>query len=148
MANKSVEVGQYVRAGSQLLTLVLGAKAYVVANFKETQIGALRAGQRAQLTIDAYPSLKLSGRVASIAPATGAEFSLLPPENATGNFTKVVQRLPTRIELDAGQPGLALLRSGMSAVVTVRTEGAGDAPGAEADKSVRSEEHTSELQSH
>jgi membrane fusion protein, multidrug efflux system len=123
IGNKTVELGQFVRAGSQLLTLVSDQRAYVVANFKETQMTSLKIRQPVLVKVDAYPDLKLTGRVESIAPATGAEFSLLPPENATGNFTKIVQRVPVRIVLDNTKTiGLnAVLRSGLSVNVRVDT---------------------------
>lgn len=127
IGNKTVEVGQYVRAGSQLLTLVSDRKAYVVANFKETQMASLKPGLAVDVKVDAYPDLVIAGRIESFAPATGSEFSLLPPENATGNFTKIVQRVPVRIALDDSQPGVERLRSGMSVNVRVDTRAAFDA---------------------
>jgi membrane fusion protein (multidrug efflux system) len=93
---------------------------YVVANFKETQVGAMHAGQRAEITVDAYPGRTFEGRVQSTSPGTGARFSLLPPDNASGNFVKVVQRVPVKITW-ADVPGDVKLAAGMSADVTVVT---------------------------
>lgn len=117
---RSVRVGEYLRAGQQAMVIVPVAQAYVVANFKETQVARMRPGQRATLTLDAFPDSPLTGRVESISPASGAEFSILPPENATGNFTKVVQRLPVRIELDRPLPEGVRLAPGLS--VTARVD--------------------------
>ena len=116
----SVRLGQYVSAGSQLLFLV-PRQLWVVANFKETQTGRMQVGQPASLRADALKGQRFSGRVQQLAPATGSEFAVLKADNATGNFTKVVQRLPVRIALDPGQAGADRLRPGMSVVVTVET---------------------------
>lgn len=116
----SVRLGQYVSAGSQLLFLV-PRQLWIVANFKETQTGRMLVGQPASLKADALKGLRFTGHVQQLAPATGSEFAVLKADNATGNFTKVVQRLPVRIALDAGQPGADRLRPGMSVVVTVET---------------------------
>jgi len=97
---------------------------YVTANFKETQVGLIRAGQSVRLEVDALPDLEIAGRVDSISPGTGAEFSILPPENATGNFTKIVQRIPVRIAIDAPPEVRRLLVPGMSVVATVDTRNA------------------------
>ena len=99
---------------------------YVSANFKETQVGLVRPGQRAELEIDALPGIMIEGRVDSIAPGTGAEFSILPPENATGNFTKIVQRIPVRIAIEASPKIRRLLVPGMSVVATIDTRNAAD----------------------
>lgn len=115
---RSLRVGQYVDVGSPLLAVVPNG-VYVIANFKETQMDNLRIGQPAEITVDAYDGQRLKGAVESFAPASGAQFALLPPDNATGNFTKIVQRMPVRIRLDPAQPGLAEIRPGMSVVVTV-----------------------------
>jgi membrane fusion protein (multidrug efflux system) len=96
-------------------------KLYIVANFKETQIGLIRPGQPVTIHIDALDGAQISGRVSSISPGTGAQFSLLPPENATGNFTKIVQRVPIRIEIDATPEARRLLVPGLSVSVTVDT---------------------------
>ena len=94
---------------------------WITANFKETQLDTMRIGQRVEIEVDAYGSGTYLGRVESIAPATGARFSLLPPENASGNFVKVVQRVPVRIAIDSGQDTERLLRPGMSVAVSVLT---------------------------
>lgn len=117
---RSLRVGQYVDVGTPLLAVV-PEEAYVVANFKETQVDHLRPGQPAHIEVDALDGQVLNGTLDSFAPASGAQFALLPPDNATGNFTKIVQRLPVRIRLDPGQPRRAELRPGMSVVVTVDT---------------------------
>jgi len=119
VSKKSVQVGQVVQAGQPLLTLVPLDDVWVTANFKETQLTRMRPGQRVLVKVDTYPGKKFSGRVESIAAATGARFSLLPPENATGNYVKVVQRIPVKIVLDKGQDPEHLLRPGMSVVPTV-----------------------------
>jgi multidrug resistance efflux pump len=116
----SVRLGQYVSAGSQLLFLV-PQQLWLVANFKETQTGRMQIGQPASFHADALKGVRFKGRVQQIAPATGSEFAVLKADNATGNFTKVVQRLPVRIALDPNQPGADRLRPGMSVVVTVET---------------------------
>jgi membrane fusion protein, multidrug efflux system len=113
VGRRSVEVGQRVQPGQELLTLIQLDDIWVTANFKETQLANVRPGQPATLHVDTY-GRDLSGHVESIAAATGARFSLLPPENATGNFVKVVQRLPVRIRIDKGQDRGHLLRPGMS----------------------------------
>jgi membrane fusion protein (multidrug efflux system) len=92
---------------------------YVVANFKETQIGSMTTGQKVLIDVDALPGIDVEGRIDSFAPASGALFSLLPPENATGNFTKVVQRIPVRIRVDGKTEDIARLRAGMSVTATV-----------------------------
>jgi membrane fusion protein, multidrug efflux system len=119
--NRAGRVGQYVKPGTQLLSLVPLPHVYVTANFKETQLTHMRPGQPAEIAVDAYPDQPLKGRVASFAPASGAEFSLLPPDNATGNFTKIVQRVPVRIALPTTGPLVRLLRPGLSVTVTVDT---------------------------
>jgi membrane fusion protein (multidrug efflux system) len=110
-----------VQQGQPLLALVEVNDVWITANFKETQLTYMRAGQRATIDVDAYGDKTLKGHVDSIAPATGARFSLLPPENATGNYVKVVQRVPVKIVLDAGQDPEHLLRPGMSVVPRVYT---------------------------
>src|SRR6185369_4391295 len=97
---RSLRVGQYVQAGTQLMAVVPLDAVYVVANFKETQLTHVRKGQPVTGTIDSYPDVTFSGHVDSVSPASGLEFSLLPPDNATGNFTKIVQRVPVKIVLD------------------------------------------------
>jgi membrane fusion protein, multidrug efflux system len=110
---KSVNVGDRVQPGQELAAITQTGRLWVTANFRETQLARLKPGQRATIYVDAIGS-ELEGKVESIAAATGARFSLLPPENATGNYVKVVQRLPVRIAIEAGQPGLDRLRPGMS----------------------------------
>jgi membrane fusion protein (multidrug efflux system) len=119
--NRAGQVGQYVKPGTQLLSLVPLPHVYVTANFKETQLTRMRPGQLAEVSIDAYPDSPLQGHIESFAPASGAQFSLLPPDNATGNFTKIVQRVPVRIALPADSPLAGLLRPGLSVTVTVDT---------------------------
>jgi membrane fusion protein (multidrug efflux system) len=120
---RSLRVGQYVQAGTQLMAVVPLDAVYVVANFKETQLTHVRNGQPVELTVDSFQSTRLKGHVDSLSPASGLEFALLPPDNATGNFTKIVQRVPVKIVLD-GQSLNGLLRPGMSAVPTVNTKAA------------------------
>ncbi|HTQ48997.1 MAG TPA: HlyD family secretion protein [Polyangiaceae bacterium] len=119
LSRLAVREGQLVQAGMQVVSVVPEAT-YVVANFKETQVGAMHAGQRAEITVDAYPGRTFEGRVQSTSPGTGARFSLLPPDNASGNFVKVVQRVPVKITW-ADVPGDVKLAAGMSADVTVVT---------------------------
>lgn len=121
IGNKAVEVGQYVRAGTQLMTVVPLDKVFVVANFKETQIKNMHPGQQAKIIVDAYAGKTFEGVIDSIAPAAGSEFSLLPPENATGNFTKIVQRVPVKIALPSNLALTQNLRPGMSVAVTIDT---------------------------
>lgn len=117
VANRAAEVGQYVQPGQRLMALVPDDKAYIEANFKETQLSGLHVGQKAKIEIDALGGQTYDGQVESISPASGAEFSLLPPENATGNFTKITQRVPVKVSVS---PELAAkLRLGFSVVVTV-----------------------------
>lgn len=113
--------GQVIQPGQPLMALVPIHDVWVTANFKETQLQAMRVGQTADVMVDAYGGREYRGRVLSLAPATGARFGLLPPENASGNYVKVVQRVPVRIALDAGQDPEQLLRPGMSVFVTVHT---------------------------
>lgn len=121
IGNKAIQPGQYVQPGTRLLTLVPPQTAYVEANYKETQIGRLRPGQRALVRIDAHSSRAIEGTVESFAPASGAQFSMLPPENATGNFTKIVQRLPVRIKVPVEVAREGILAPGLSVVVDVDT---------------------------
>lgn len=119
---RSLRVGQYVQAGTQLMAVVPLDAVYVVANYKETQLTHVRSGQPVEIRIDGFPDAPLTGRVDSLAPASGLEFALLPPDNATGNFTKIVQRVPVRIVLDRNTLA-GLLRPGMSVepVIDTRT---------------------------
>jgi membrane fusion protein (multidrug efflux system) len=124
VGDKSVRVGQYVQPATRLMSVVPVDQLYLVANFKETQIGLMRIGQPADIQVDALPGMVLHGEVQSFAPGTGAQFALLPPQNATGNFTKVVQRVPVRIHVDAGPEARRVLLAGLSATVKVDTLGA------------------------
>ena len=120
---RTLRVGQYVQAGTQLMAVVPLDAVYVVANFKETQLTHVRNGQPVELRVDSFHSTRLKGHVDSLSPASGLEFALLPPDNATGNFTKIVQRVPVKIVLD-DQSLNGLLRPGMSAEPTVNTKSA------------------------
>ena len=122
VSKKNINVGQVVQPGQPLLAIVQLDQVWVTANYKETQLKDMRAGQRAAVDVDALGGRDFKGKVDSIAGATGARFSLLPPENATGNFVKVVQRVPVKIVLDAGQDPEHLLRPGMSVNATVYTK--------------------------
>jgi len=119
VGNRTVQSGQYVRAGVQIMAVVPLPAVYVVANFKETQIGGMAPGQKVRVDVDALPDVEITGRVESFAPASGALFSLLPPENATGNFTKIVQRIPVRIRIEGQTENIARLKAGMSVTATV-----------------------------
>jgi membrane fusion protein (multidrug efflux system) len=121
IARKSVEVGEYVRPGQAVMAVVALDDVWVVANFKETQVRAMRPGQRAKIEVDAYPGRDYEGRLESIGAATNSSFSLLPPENASGNFVKVVQRLPVKIVLDQPPDPERPLRPGMSVIARVYT---------------------------
>jgi membrane fusion protein, multidrug efflux system len=122
VGNRTLRVGQFVQAGTQLMAVVPVAGAYIVANFKETQLTAVRPGQKVRIDVDMFPDLAITGHVDSIAPASGQEFALLPPDNATGNFTKVVQRIPVKITLDADNPLAGGLRPGMSVYPRIDTK--------------------------
>ena len=121
VAARTIRVGQYVQAGTQLMALVPLHAVYITANFKETQLTHVRAGEPARVRVDTFPGIDLRACVESLAPATGLEFSLLPPDNATGNFTKIVQRIPVRIRLDAHDPLFGRLRPGMSVEASIDT---------------------------
>jgi membrane fusion protein, multidrug efflux system len=122
IGNRAVQTGDYVQTGQRLASLVPLDEVYVDANFKETQLAHLRPGQKVEISVDALPDQAIEGTVASVAPASGAVFSLLPPDNATGNFTKIVQRLPVRIKVPAEVAAQGDLRPGMSVVVSVNTK--------------------------
>jgi membrane fusion protein (multidrug efflux system) len=128
VGNKGVQLGQYVKAGTAMVAVVPLPDVYIVANFKETQLAGMRRGQPVELSVDAFPNHTLHGTVDSFAPASGAQFSLLPPENATGNFTKVVQRIPVRIAVASDNPLSGLLRPGLSVEVSVDTRAEGVGP--------------------
>lgn len=126
VSKKSVEPGQFILAGQQLMSITDTTQPWVIANFKETDIGRMKPGQSARVEVDAYPGQAFEGVVDSLLAATGAKFSLLPQENATGNFTRVVQRVPVKIVLKrSGAASAPPLRPGMSAVVEIRTGTAG-----------------------
>jgi membrane fusion protein (multidrug efflux system) len=118
-SKKNIQIGQLVQAGQTLFSIVNDNSLYITANFKETQLDNLKNGQKVNIEVDAYPDLKLQGEVYNFAPATGAKFSLLPPDNATGNYVKVVQRIPVKIKIKANKETLARLRPGMSVNVSV-----------------------------
>jgi membrane fusion protein (multidrug efflux system) len=120
---RSLRVGQYVTAGTQLMAVVPLHAVYIVANFKETQITDVRQNQPVEVEVDSYPGVKLRGRVDSLAPASGLELALLPPDNATGNFTKIVQRIPVKIVFDDPASG-SVLRAGMSVEPIIDTKAA------------------------
>jgi membrane fusion protein (multidrug efflux system) len=120
VADRQVEVGDYVQPGAHLLTIEPLQALYITANFKETQVARMAPGQRALIRVDAAPGATLKGRVDSLAPGSGSEFALLPFEPGTGNFTKIVQRIPVRIAFDPGQAAVGRLRPGLSTTVTVR----------------------------
>jgi membrane fusion protein (multidrug efflux system) len=119
VGDRQAQIGEYVQPGTQLMTVVPMNTVYVVANFKETQTARMLVGQHVHITIDALPDKSIEGEVESFAPAAGSEFSLLPFEPATGNFTRIVQRVPVRIRLLDGQPDIERLRPGLSARVSV-----------------------------
>jgi membrane fusion protein, multidrug efflux system len=121
VANRTVQIGQLVRPGSVLMAIVPLDQVFVVANFKETQIGKLRQGQRVTMKVDAFPDLDVTGQIDSVAPASGSQFSLLPTDTATGNFTKIVQRVPVRIAIDPQWRDKGVLRPGLSVTATVDT---------------------------
>jgi len=121
VGNRRVRAGQYIKPGTVLLSVIPGDNFWVDANFKEIQLGRMHEGQTVTIEVDTFPGQLLTGQVESLSPASGAEFSLLPPENAAGNFTKIVQRVPVRIRFTPGQPLLRQLRSGMSVVVKADT---------------------------
>jgi membrane fusion protein (multidrug efflux system) len=119
----NVRAGQYVAVGTRIISVIPMPRVYVLANYKETQLGKVRPGQSATITVDTFPGRTLTGHVVRISPASGSEFALLPADNATGNFTKVAQRIAVRIELDnVPQELVALLRPGISVVSTIHTD--------------------------
>jgi membrane fusion protein, multidrug efflux system len=122
VGNRTLRIGQYVQAGTQLMAVVPAAAAYIIANYKETQLTDVRPGQPAIVEVDTFPGVTFRGHVDSIAPASGQEFALLPPDNATGNFTKVVQRIPVKIVLAPGSELADALRPGMSVYPTIDTK--------------------------
>ena len=122
VSERQVQPHDYVNIGSSLINVVPLPKVYVIANYKETQLTRVKPGQAVDIDIDTFSGQTLHGRVERISPASGSQFALLPPDNATGNFTKVVQRIPVRIELDPGQPLIERLLPGMSATTSIHTD--------------------------
>ena len=120
VSERKVRAGQLVSPGTQVLSLVQ-SNVWVQANYKETQVRHIRPGDPAELRVDAFPGVVFKGKVDQLSPASGSQFALLPPDNATGNFTKIVQRVPVKIVLDRDQPAAGRLRPGMSVIATVRT---------------------------
>ena len=126
VGQRQVQAGDYVNVGSSLIAVVPLPQVFIVANYKETQLTHVAPGQPVDITVDTFPGEQMHGRVERIAPASGSQFALLPPDNATCNFTKVVQRIPVRIALDPNQPLLARLLPGMSVVTHIHTAGRTD----------------------
>jgi len=122
VSERGVRAGQYVHDGTQVISVVPLHNVWVIANYKETQLTHVKISQRAEITIDTFPGIVVTGRVDSVSPASGSQFTLLPPDNATGNFTKVVQRIPVKITLDPSHPLDGRLRPGMSVIATIRTD--------------------------
>ncbi len=122
-SDRQVQVGDYVNIGSNLFSIVPLPKVYVIANYKETQLTNVKIGQPVTISVDSFPSERIRGAVERIAPASGSQFALLPPDNATGNFTKVIQRIPVRIKLEDGQNAIDRLLPGMSVQTRIRTVG-------------------------
>jgi len=123
VGERALRIGAYVNPGARLLSVVPLQQAYVVGNFQETQLTHVQPGQPVSISVDTFSGEKLQGHVESIAPATGVTFAAVKPDNATGNFTKVVQRIPVKIVFDDGQPLLTRLRVGMSVEATIDTRG-------------------------
>ena len=128
LGNRAIQVGDYVQPAQRMASLIPLKSVYIDANFKETQLTRLKPGQRVRIRIDAEAGQDLEGRVVSVAPASGSVFSLLPPDNATGNFTKIVQRVPVRIAIPDDAVEKSILRPGMSVIVSVDTRPGHDAP--------------------
>jgi membrane fusion protein (multidrug efflux system) len=122
VSERNVRTGQYVHAGTQVIAVVPLDNVWVLANYKETQLTHVALGQKAEIRVDTFPGITVNAHVDSIAPASGSQFSLLPPDNATGNFTKVVQRIPVKLRLDTDNPLKGHLRPGMSVIATILTD--------------------------
>jgi membrane fusion protein (multidrug efflux system) len=122
VSERGVRAGQYAHAGTQVISVVPLDNLWVIANYKETQLTHVAIGQRAQIRVDTFPGIVIDGWVDSVAPASGSQFSLLPPDNATGNFTKVVQRIPVKLRIKPDNPLAGKLRPGMSVVATILTD--------------------------
>ncbi|WP_174279056.1 HlyD family secretion protein, partial [Sphingomonas bacterium] len=151
IGDRTVRVGQYIQAGTRMMTVVPVYGLYLTANFKETQIGLMRIGQPATIEVDALPGEDIHGTVESFSPGTGSRFALVPTDNATGNFTKIVQRVPVRIRVEAGPEARKVLVPGLSVTVSIDTRGAKDDAQAQKDEKKRTEdarkhEHDRELQ--
>jgi membrane fusion protein (multidrug efflux system) len=126
IGDKTVQVGDYMQPGTEVMALVPLNQVYVLANFKETQITDIHRGQPVTITVDGYPGLHVTGTVDSVSPASGQEFALLPPDNATGNFTKIVQRVPVKIDVNLDATLIGKLRPGMSVEPSIDTRGASE----------------------
>ena len=126
VSERQVQPNDYVNVGSNLISIVPLPNVYVIANYRETQLTRVAPGQPVEITVDTFPGEVLYGHVARLSPASGSQFTLLPPDNATGNFTKVVQRIPVRIEFDEGQALLDRLRPGMSVETRIITDAKAD----------------------
>ncbi len=137
VGQRLVQAGQYLSVGTQVISVVPLPNVWVVANYKETQMTHIRVGQSARMTVDAFSGTVLHGHVDSWSPASGAQFSLLPPDNATGNFTKVVQRIPVKIVLDSDPSVSNLLRPGMSVIATIDTSAPSPIPTENAHKATQ-----------
>jgi membrane fusion protein (multidrug efflux system) len=124
---RTLQVGQYVQPGTQLMAVVPLHAVYITANYMETQLTNVRPGQPVAIAVDTFPGMVVHGHVESVAPASGQQFALLPPDNATGNFTKIVQRIPVKIALDANDPLAGQLRPGMSVEPAINTKPPSDA---------------------
>ena len=125
VSERKVRSGQLVSPGTQVMSLVQ-SQFWVQANYKETQVRHIRTGDAAEIRVDAFPGVVIRGKVDQVSPASGSQFALLPPDNATGNFTKVVQRVPVKIVLDSSQEAVRRLRPGLSVIATIRTNSAGE----------------------
>jgi membrane fusion protein (multidrug efflux system) len=122
ISRKNVQIGQFVQAGQSLFALVTERQKWVIANFKETQLEKMKPGQEVEIEVDAFPHESFKGKIESISPATGAKFALLPADNASGNFVKVVQRVPVKIILTDAPEKASLLRAGMNVIVDVHLD--------------------------
>ena len=122
IGRKNVVVGQYVQPGQNLFTIVADSTFWIIANFKETQLAKMKLGQPVDISLDAYPDLDIKGRVASLSDATGARFALLPADNASGNFVKITQRVPVKIEILNPEKYKDQLRAGLSVEAEVRVD--------------------------
>ena len=122
IGKSSVQKGQFIQAGQPLFTIVNNDDFWIVANFKETQIENMKEGQAVEISLDAYPDKKITGKIVSLSEATGARFSLLPPDNASGNFVKITQRVPVRISIDNLNELKPILKAGISAEIEVKVK--------------------------